>query len=133
MEHNLYNAQRESNVEPFPTKSYALVDTNDSVQDLLTRNFNAPHPEAAQPIHISKTLKRTQDFPDALSPPDKQFDFNVRRKWPFGAARDEPVGQAQKSVEPLNFTLLPSGQQPASDNAFEQAAGHEPILVGNPT
>ena len=117
---NLYHAQRESNIEPLPlpVRSYALPDrTSHGARDVATED-EAPIAKAARPINITKPLKRTQDFPDALSPQDKQFTFDVRRKWPFGAAREDPVAQVQKGVDGLHFSSIST-----TDEALKNLAG----------
>lgn len=121
---DLYNAQRESNVESLPKRSYALPDrTLNSVQDTAT-NAKASFSPPTQPIDVPKPLKRTQDFHDALSPlADKDANIDVRTKWPFGAARDDPVAQVQKSVDGLHVSPLASSRWPAADNALEEPAG----------
>ena len=123
-DHNLYNAQRESNIEPQPKRSYILPDrTIDGAQNITTKSkvsFSAP----AQPINIPKAPKRTQDFPDALSPLDKQqSEIDVRTKWPFGAARDDPVAQVLKRVDGLHVSSLYPDRRPATDSTKEDTAG----------
>lgn len=123
-DHNLYNAQRESNIKPWPKRSYVLPDrTIDGAQDITTNSkasFSAP----AQPVDIPKAPKRTQDFPDALSPlDDQQSEIDVRTKWPFGAARDDPVAQVLKRVDGLHVSSLYPDRRPATDSAKEAPAG----------
>ena len=121
---NLYDAQRKSNVEPLPRRSYALPDrTLNDAQDIATNN-KASLSTPAQPVDVPKPLKRTQDFHDPLSPPDdKQSKIDVRTKWPFGAARDDPVVQVLKSVDRLHVSSLPSDRGPATDNALGESEG----------
>lgn len=118
--HNLYNAQRESHIEPFPNQTYTLpYRTSNGAQDIAT-NDKASLSRPAQPIDVPKPLKRTQHSHDALSPPDeRQSDIDVRTKWPFGAARDDPIAQAQKRVA----FLLPADGRPATDHASEHSLG----------
>lgn len=118
-----YNAQRQSNITPLPKPTYTLPDrTSDGVQK-IAMNSKAPISTPAQSIDVPTPLKRTQNFPDALSPPDKQYEFNFRRKWPFGAARDDPVAQVQRSVDGLHFSAIPPDGRPATDHTFEQSLG----------
>ena len=124
-DHNIYHVQRESNVEPLPVRSHALPDrTSNGARDVATKN-EASIAKSAQPINILKPLKRTQDFPDALSPQDKQFQFDVRRKWPFGAAREDPVAQVQKSVDGLRLSSICT-----TDKALETSADQKPKFEG---
>ncbi len=121
---NLYSAQRESNVNPLPRRSYALPDRtlNDAQDIALNRKASISTP--AQPIDVPKPPKRTQDFHDALSPPDdKQSEIDVRTKWPFGAARDDPVVQVLKSVDGLHVSSSQSDRRPAADNALRESEG----------
>lgn len=125
-DHNLYGAQQELNVKPLQKPSYALPDrTLDGAQEAATNSkafFSVP----AQPIDVPKALKRTHFFHDTLSPPDeKQFETDVRTKWPFGAARDDPVAQVQKSVDGLHVSSEILDRWPAADNALEELAGQE--------
>ena len=123
-DHIHHNAQCESNIEPLPKRSYALPDrTFHRAQD-ITINSKASFSTPAQPIDIPKAPKRTQDFHDALSPPDdKQSKINVRTKWPFGAARDDPVTQVLKRVDGLHVSSLYPDRRPATENALEKPAG----------
>ena len=129
-EHKLGHAQADSNVECLPVQSYALPDrTSSGASDVATKK-EASIAKPAQPINIMKPLKRTQDFPDALSPSDEQFgfnkqsNFNVRTKWPFGAAREDPVAQVQKSVDGLHFST--------TDKALNGSADQESRTEGIP-
>lgn len=118
-----YSAQRQSNVTPLPKQTYTLPDrTSDGVQD-IAMNSKAPNSTPAQSIDFPTPLKRTQHFPGALSSPDKQYDFDFRRKWPFGAARDDPVAQVQKSVDAFHFSAIPPNGRPATDHTLEQSLG----------
>ena len=119
-DHNLYNAQRDSNIEPFPNQSYTLpYRTFNGAQDIAT-NDKASLSRPVQPIDVPKPLKRTQHFHDTLSPPDDwHSDIDVRTKWPFGAARDDPIAQVQKRVA----FLLPADGRPATDHASEHSLG----------
>ena len=121
---DIYNAQRESNIKPWPKRSYVLPDrTCNGAQDITT-NSKASLSAPAQPINILKPLKRTQDFPDALSPPgDQQPGIDVRTKWPFGAARDDPIAQVPKRVGGLHVSSLYPDRRPATDSAMEDGAG----------
>ena len=132
-DHKLGHAQAESGVERLPVRSYALSDrTSYGASDVATKN-EASIAKPAQPINIVKPLKRTQDFPDALSPPDEQlgsseqFNFNVRTKWPFGAAREDPVAQVQKSVDGLHFSAIST-----TDKALKESAGQKSRTEGIP-
>ena len=118
--YNLYNAQRESHIEPFPNQTYTLpYRTSNGAQDIAT-NDKASLSRPAQPIDVPNPLKRTQHSHDALSPPDeRQSDIDVRTKWPFGAARDDPIAQVQKRVA----FLLPADGMPATDHASENSLG----------
>lgn len=120
---NLYGAQRESNIRPRPSRSYALPDrTVNGPQELVNKaSFSAP----SQPIDVPKAPKRMQDFHDALSPSDdQQSAIDVRTKWPFGAARrDDPVAQMLKRVDGLHVSSLDSNRRPATDSAIEDPAG----------
>lgn len=118
--YNLYNAQRESHIEPFPNQTYTLpYRTSNGAQDIAT-NDKASLSRPAQPIDVPNPLKRTQHSHDALSPPDeRQSDIDVRTKWPFGAARDDPIAQVQKRVA----FLLPADGRPATDHASEHSLG----------
>ena len=119
---NLYNAQRGSNVKPLPRRSYGLPDRtlNDAQDIALDRKASLSTP--AQPIDVPKPPKRTQDFHDALSPPDDKLSkIDVRTKWPFGAARDDPVVQVLKSVDGLHVSSLQSDRRPAADNALRES------------
>lgn len=126
LDHDLYNGQREPYVERLLKRSYALLDrTLNGAQGVAT-NSKASFSTPTQPIDVPKPLKRTQNFCDTLSPPDdKQSEIDVRTKWPFGAARDDPVAQAQKSVEGLHLSSLPTGRWPVTDNASEESDGRE--------
>lgn len=134
-DHNLYDAQRDSNIKCLPKRSHALPDrTINGAQDPANNNkasFSAP----SQPVDVPKAPKRTQDFPDALSPPnDQQSATEVRTKWPFGAARDDPVAQVLKRVDGLHVSSLYLDRRPATDGAVEDPAGqgreHEGIARG---
>ena len=118
---DLYDAERQSYVRPSPRVSFPSA-----VSSLPTH-----------PIDIPKSVKRTQHFSDALSPPVKKFQFGVRTKWPFGATRDDPMAQVEKSVDGLHFTSIPPDTWPARDNVLEDSDGHEfkdeePLLKTDP-
>lgn len=132
---DLYNAQRESNVKPLPKPSYALPDRTLNGARETNTNGKPLFSTTAQPVDVPKPLKRTQDFRDALSPPDdKESEIDVRTKWPFGAARDDHVAQVMKSVDGLHVTSIPSDRQSAVVNAPEESAsqkyGKEANLIG---
>lgn len=131
-DYNLYNAQRESNIKPMPKRSYVMPDrTVDGVQENTTKSKAV---FSAQPINVPKAPKRTQDFPDALSPPDdQQSGTDVRTKWPFGAARDDPVAQVLKRVDNLHVSTLYPDRRTATDRAMEESAGQGRENEGIPT
>ena len=118
-----YDAQRELKGERLTQPSYALPDrTLNGAHDIATNN-KASVSTSAQPINIPKPLKRPQDFHDGLSPSvDKHSEIDVRTKWPFGAARDDPVAQVQKSVGSLYMSSLPSDEWSAVDDVLEEPA-----------
>ena len=124
-DYDIHNAQRQSDVKPLPKQTYTFPDRTSDVQD-IAMNSKAPHSTPAQPINVPKLLKRTQHFPDALSPPKKQYEFEFRSKWPFGAPRDDPIAQVQKSVDGLHFSSIPLNGRPATDRALEQSLGQGP-------
>ncbi|CAD6580059.1 MAG: hypothetical protein ASARMPRED_009336 [Alectoria sarmentosa] len=121
---DIYNAQRQLNAEPLPKPSHVSPDRAiDGAQDNATIS-RPSFSTTTQPIDVPKPLKRTQDFHDALSPPDdKQSDTDIRTKWPFGAVRDDPVAQVLKSVDGLHVSALPLDRWPAAGNALEKSAG----------
>lgn len=122
-DYDLYTAQREPKGERLMPRSYALPDrTLSDAQDIGT-NIKASFSTQAQPIDVPR--KRTQDFHDALSPPVDTHSKNyVRTKWPFGAARDDPVAQMQKSVDGFHVSTSPSKRWPPVDDALEEPADH---------
>lgn len=122
---DLYNAQRESNMENLPKRPYALPDrTLNGAQDFATKN-KASSSTSTQPVDVPKPLKRTQDFHDALSPSDdKQTEIDLRRKWPFGAARDDPVAQVLKRVDGVHVSSLPSDRWSAAVSKLGESTGH---------
>ena len=124
---DFYNPQQESIVEPLQKQSYTLPDrTSDGAQKFAT-NSSESLSTPTLPIDVPKALKRTQHFHDALSPPDeKRSDIDIRTKWPFGAARDDPIAQMQKRVDGLHFSSTLSNGRPATEESLALPLSHEP-------
>ena len=122
---DLYNPQWESSVEPLQKQSYTLPDrTFDGAQKFATSSSESLSTPTL-PIDVPKALKRTQHFHDSLSPPDeKQSDVDSRRKWPFGATRDDPIAQMQNRV--IQFSSTPPDGRPATEQSLAPPLSHEP-------
>lgn len=130
----VYNSQWKSNTKPLPKSSFALPDRTLNCAQNITTNSEASFSIPAQPIDIPKPLKRTQDFHDALSlADDRQAESNVRRKWPFGAARDDPVTQVLKNVDELHVSTVSSDKRLTVDNAMQESADQGRENEENPT
>ncbi len=132
-----YDAERESYVRPSPRVSSALPGYTRNGTAGTATNSTASFSLPTHPIDVPKTVKRTQHFSDALSPPDKKFRFGVPTKWPFGVTRDDPVAQVEKSVNGLHFSSIPPDTWPASDNVLEDSDSlefedEEPLLKTDP-
>ena len=131
-DNDLCNAQQESTVKPIQRQSYVLPDRSlNGTQSIATSNFE-PLSTPAQTIEVPKSLKRTQDFADALSPPDQQSGFDFRRKWPFGAARDDLLAQVQKRVDGLHIPSVTPNGPSATDQVLEQSLGQGLRNEGSP-
>ena len=121
-----HNAQLEANIAPSPTRSYALpYRTRHGAAQCTDTTNTLTSSIPTQPIDVPKSLKRTEKIHDAFSPlNDKQSNTRLRTKWPFGAPRDDPAAQVEKSGDSLHILSLPSDRWPAVDNAFEEVARH---------
>ena len=116
--YDLSNAQQEFNIESLPERPRLSLDQNGNhSQSVATKSIPSSF-TPAQPVDIPKPLKRTVHFPDALSPPDKRFEFEFRTKWPFGAARDDPSAQVNKGVNDLHLSSRTPDAWTATDNAL---------------
>ena len=131
-DNHLYNAQRESDFKSLPQQPYTLPDrTSNGIQYVAIRS-KAPIPTPSQPIEVPKSLKRTQYFAETPSPQDKPYEFKVRRKWPFGAAREDLLARVQKRVDGLHFSSVAPEEPLATDHASEESLGQEPAKEAIP-
>ena len=125
-DYNLYDIQRHPNMASWPKRPYKLPEhIRNRAQGVATDGL-ASSLIPSQPVDIPKATKRTQNFPDALSPPDKQTDFNFRTKWPFGAARDDPIAQVKKSVDNLHFSQTEPDVLADTESALEKSTNPRP-------
>ena len=128
---NLYNAQRESNFESLQKQSYTLPDRTLNGMQEVAMDFRAPISTPSQPIQVPKSLKRTQHF-ETPSPQDKPYEFESRRKWKFGAARDDLLAQVQKRVDGLHFSSVAPRGPSATDHTLEESLGQGLRNEGSP-
>ena len=122
LDDDIRNAESKSQFEFLPKHSYALPDrTINSAQDMDGSN-EASSSTATRPIDVPKPFKRTQGFLDTLSPPDgEDFETRPRTKWPFGAAKDDPVAHMRKSVDNLYVSSLSTDRRSATDNSSDES------------
>ena len=120
---HLYNDQRESNFKSLQKQSYPSPEsTSNGIQYVAIRS-KAPIPTPSQPIKVPRSLKRTQHFVEILSPQNEPSEFEVRRKWPFGAARDDLLAQDQKRVDGLHFSSVTAEEPLAIDHTSNGSLG----------
>ena len=122
LDDDIRNAESKSQVEPLPKHSYALPNrTINSAQDIDGSN-EVSFSTATRPIDVPKPLKRTQGCLDTLSPPDGEDpETSPCTKWPFGAARDDPVAHVRKGVDNLYVSSLSTDRRSAVDDSSDES------------
>ena len=126
-----YNGELTSRFEPLPKHSYALPDRTINRAQGVDGSNEISFSTATRPIDVPKPLKRTQGFLDTLSPPNgEDSETRLRTKWPFGAARDDPVAQVRNSVDNLYISSLSTDRRSVADTSLDESdeRGNE----GNP-
>ena len=118
--------------------SFTTTDWSETLPDrTLTRtrdlvmNNGGPLSTPAEPVGVPNPLKRSQHSSDAFSTPDQQSQFESRRKWPFGAARDDLLAQVQKRVDGLHFSPVAPDRGSLTGPALQQSLGQRPRNEGS--
>ena len=132
LDSHLYNAQRKSNLQPLQKQSYPLPDRTSNGMPYVAIRSKAPIPTPSQPFKSPRSLKRTQHPTET---PDKPHDFDIRRKWPFGVARDDLLAHVKKRVDGLHVSSMAPEEPLAADHTSEESLGQGPVepnpWVGN--
>lgn len=128
----LYKAQRESIFKSSQEQTYTLPDrTLTGMQEAAT-NVRTPISNPSQPIKVPRSLKRTSNFAENLSPQDKPDDSEFRTKWPFGAVRDNLLAKVQKRVDGLHFSSVAPEEPSTTDTTPEELLGQGPRSEWSP-
>ena len=121
---HLYKAQRES---IFKEQIYTLPDRTLTAMQEAATNIRAPVSNPSQPIKAPRSLKRTQNSAETLSPQDRPDDSKFRTKWPFGAARENNLlTKLQKRVDGLHFSSVAPEEPSTTDHTPEESLGQGP-------
>ncbi|KAM0803099.1 hypothetical protein BDR22DRAFT_819307 [Usnea florida] len=130
LDDDIHNAESKSQFGPLPKHSYTLPDRTINNAQGIDGSNEVSFSTASPPIDVPKPLKRTQGFLDTLSPPEgEDSETRLRTKWPFGAARDDPVAHVRKSVDNLYISSLPTDRSSVADTSSDESEerGNEAI------
>ena len=130
LDDDIHNAESKSQFGPLPKHSYTLPDRTINNAQGIDGSNEVSFSTASRPIDVPKPLKRTQGFLDTLSPPEgEDSETRLRTKWPFGAARDDPVAHVRKSVDNLYISSLPTDRSSVADTSSDESeeSGNEGI------
>ena len=124
---HLYKAQRESGFKSLKEQTYALPDRTLTAMQEAATNIGAPSSNPSQPIKAPRSLKRTQNSVETLSPQDRPDNSEFRTKWPFGAARDGSLlAKVQKRVDGLRISSGAPEEPSTTDHTPEESLGQGP-------
>ena len=132
LDDDIRNFESKSQFEPLPKHSYALPDRTINTAQCIDSSNEVSFSTATRPIDVPKHSRRTQGFLATFSPPDgEDSESRPRTKWPFGAARDDPVAHVRKSVDNLYVSSLSTDRRSAADNSSDESdqRGNEGILA----